>query len=113
MKRRATDRHEMIVYPHIRDLSRAPAGSGNIRDEFPAHLKGPGSGLYGFREYRHGEEATNISWKLSAKLGTLIIRETEHEEKRRVCIVFDNTLKESSAKALEDFEKAISTTAQD
>lgn len=111
MKRKASGRHEMIVYPHIWDLSRAPAGSSHIRDEFPTHLKGPGSGLYGFREYRHGEEATNISWKLSAKLGMLIIRETEHEEKRRVCIVFDNTIREASAKTLEDFEQAVSNAA--
>lgn len=111
MKKRATDRQEIIVYPHIRDLTRAPGGASHIRDEFPTHLKGPGSGLYGFREYRHGEEATNISWKLSAKLGMLIIRETEHEEKRRVCIVFDNAIKDASPGTLADFEIAVSNAA--
>jgi uncharacterized protein (DUF58 family) len=116
MKRTACPEYEMIVYPHIWDISRPPQGSSQIRDEFPTHLKGPGSGLYGFREYRHGEEATNISWKLSAKIGRLIIRETEHEEKRRVCLVFDNVLKdaptkEASAAALEEFEKAVSYAA--
>lgn len=111
MKRKAPGAHEMIVYPHIWDMNRAPSGSSNIRDEFPSHLKGPGSGLYGFREYRHGEEATNISWKLSAKVGTLIVRETEHEERRRVCIVFDSVMKDTAAPTLEAFEQAVSATA--
>lgn len=111
MKRKVSSRDEMIVYPRIWDLRQAPGASSHIRDEFPTHLKGPGSGLYGFREYRHGEEATNISWKLSAKLGTLIVRETEHEERRRVCIVFDNAVGEASASALDTFEHAVSSTA--
>jgi len=102
---------EMIVYPHVWDIETAPGGSSHIRDEFPSHLKGPGSGLYGFREYRHGEEATNISWKLSAKLGRLIVRETEHEERRRVCIIFDNALKDEAPAAKEAFERAVSNAA--
>jgi uncharacterized protein (DUF58 family) len=111
MKRKASDAHEMIVYPHIWDMNRAPSGSSAIRDEFPSHLKGLGSELYGFREYRHGEEATNISWKLSAKIGNLIVRETEHEERRRVCIVFDSVIKDTEASTLEAFERAVSATA--
>ena len=111
MRRRASDAHEMIVYPHIWDMNRAPSGPSAIRDEFPSHIKGPGSGLYGFREYRHGEEATNISWKLSAKIGNLIVRETEHEERRRVCVVFDNAVEDIEASTLEAFERAVSATA--
>lgn len=111
MKRKASGASEMIVYPHIWDLARTPAGSSHLRDEFPTHKKGPGSGLYGFRKYRHGEEATNISWKLSAKIGTLIVRETEHEEKRRVCIVFDNAIKDTAGPANEAFEGTVSEVA--
>jgi uncharacterized protein (DUF58 family) len=111
MKKRVSGPDEIIVYPHIRDLSRPPAGSSQLRDEFPTHLKGPGSGLYGFRVYRHGEEATNISWKLSAKIGKLIVRETEHEEKRRVCIVLDNGVKKNSEPEPEEFERAVSGAA--
>lgn len=111
MKKEASDPKEIIVYPRIFDINKAVGGWSRIRDEFPRHQKGPGSGLYGFREYRHGEEAANISWKLSAKLGTLIVRETEHEEKRRVCIVFDNALRENSEAAAEAFEQAVSNAA--
>jgi uncharacterized protein (DUF58 family) len=111
LRKKTSDRQEVIVYPHIYDLGRMVPGSGHIRDEFPQHLKGPGSGLYGVREYRHGEDAANICWKLSAKLDRLIVRETEREEKRRVCIVFDNTLKEHSREALDAFERAVSAAA--
>jgi len=110
-KGKASEIDEIIVYPRIYDIETALGGSSHIRDEFPTHLKGPGSGLYGFREYRHGEEATNISWKLSAKLGRLIVRETEHEERHRVCIVFDSVLKDNSKAAMESFERAVSGAA--
>ena len=111
MKKKVAGPDEMIVYPHIRDLSRPPAGSSHLRDEFPTQSKGPGSGLYGFRKYRHGEEATNISWKLSAKIGKLIVRETEHEERRRVCIVFDNAVGKDLESEREEFERAVSGAA--
>ncbi len=111
LRKRTSDRQEVIVYPHIYDLGRMVPGSGYIRDEFPQHLKGPGSGLYGVREYRHGEDGARICWKLSAKLDRLIVRETELEEKRRVCIVFDNALKERSKEALGAFERAVSAAA--
>jgi uncharacterized protein (DUF58 family) len=111
IKKKVSGPDEMIVYPHIRDLSRPPAGSSLLRDEFPTQSKGPGSGLYGFRKYRHGEEATNISWKLSAKIGKLIVRETEHEERRRVCIVFDNGVEQGSEPDPEAFERAVSGAA--
>lgn len=111
LRKKASAKQEVVVYPHIYDLGRMVPGSGHIRDEFPQHLKGPGSGLYGVREYRHGEDAASICWKLSAKLDRLIVRETECEEKRRVCIVFDNALKERSDAALDAFERAVSAAA--
>jgi len=110
-RREVADPQEMIVYPRIYDLEKKLGGSSHLQDEFPRHLKGPGSGLYGVREYRHGEDAANISWKLSAKLDRLIVRETEQEGKRRVCIVFDNTLQDDSEAALEAFENAVNTAA--
>jgi uncharacterized protein (DUF58 family) len=111
LKRRLVDRQKIIVYPRIYDLGRKMEGYSHIYDEVPRHLKGPGSGLYGVREYRHGEDAVNISWKLSAKLDRLIVRETEREEKRRICVVFDNALGDGSSAAAEAFERAVSTTA--
>jgi len=111
IRRRMADANEIIVFPRIRSVERMPEGSSQLREEFPQYLKGPGSGFYGAREYRHGEEAAYISWKLSAKLDKLIVRETEHEEKRRVCIVLDNALKDESAEFLEAFERAVSNAA--
>lgn len=110
-RKEVTDSREIIVYPRIYDLEKRLGGASHLQDEFPRHLKGPGSGLYGVREYRHGEDAANISWKLSAKLDRLIVRETEQEGKRRVCIVFDNSLPDTSESTLEAFEDAVSTAA--
>ena len=111
VRRKMKGADEIIVFPRIRSVEKLPEGSSHVREEFPQYLKGPGSSFYGAREYRHGEEAAYISWKLSAKLDKLIIRETEHEEKRRVCIVLDNALKSESAEHLEAFEHAVSNAA--
>lgn len=111
MKKRITDENEIIVFPRVRNVERLMDGSSYVHEEFPRYLRGPGSGFYGAREYRHGEEAAYISWKLSAKLDKLVIHETEYEEKRRVCIVLDNVLKDDSAESLEAFERAVSNAA--
>lgn len=109
-RKRAAD-EQLIVYPPVYEMSRVITGSSRIRDEFPQFSKGPGSGLYGLREYRHGEDIANISWKLSAKLDKLIVRETEAEEKKRVCVIFDNVLDDRSEADLEAFERSVSAAA--
>ncbi|RJP25162.1 MAG: DUF58 domain-containing protein [Candidatus Abyssobacteria bacterium SURF_5] len=111
LKRKKSGQQDLIVYPAIYEIRRIISGSSRIRDEFPQFTKGPGSGLYGVREYRHGEDISNISWKLSAKMDKLIVRETEAEERRRVCIVFDNVLDDFSEAGLESFERTVSAAA--
>jgi uncharacterized protein (DUF58 family) len=110
-RRKLSDKQELLVYPRIFELDGAVAGPGHIRDEFPQHTKGYGSGLYGIREYRHGEDSARICWKLSAKLDRLMVRETESEERRRACIVFDNALRDRSTVTLAAFERAVSAAA--
>jgi uncharacterized protein (DUF58 family) len=102
---------QLIVYPPVYEINKVINGSSRIRDEFPQFSKGQGSGLYGVREYRHGEDISNISWKLSAKLDKLIVREREAEEKRRVCVVFDNVLEGRSEADLDTFERTVSAAA--
>lgn len=109
--KKVAKKHDVIVYPPIYEVSTVINGSSRIRDEFPQFVKGPGSGLYGVREYRHGEDISNISWKLSAKMDKLIVRETEAEEKRRVCVMFDNFLQGSTEEDLQRFENSVSAAA--
>jgi len=109
--KKVAKRQEVIVYPPIYEIGTLINGSSRIRDEFPQFEKGPGSGLYGVREYRHGEDISNISWKLSAKMDKLIVRETEAEEKRRVCVIFENFIESSNEEDLQGFENSVSTAA--
>lgn len=111
VRRRLTVAEEIVIYPQIHDILKVSGGSSVIREEFPQPLKGPGSGLYSTREYRHGEEATHIYWKLSAKLDRLMVRETEREERRMVCIVLDNSLDNDSKESQETLERAVSDAA--
>jgi len=111
LKKKKASQHELVVYPAVYEINKVITGSSRIRDEFPQFSKGPGSGLYGLREYRHGEDIANISWKLSAKLDKLIVRETEAEERRRVCVIFDNVLEGRSESDLQLFERNVSAAA--
>ncbi len=111
IKKTKTAGESILAYPAIHELNKIINGSSRMQDEFPQFSKGAGSGLYGVREYRHGEDIANISWKLSAKLDKLIVRETEAEERKRVCLVFDNTLEGQSDVDLESFERTVSAAA--
>jgi uncharacterized protein (DUF58 family) len=111
LKKKSMVAQDLIVYPAIFEMEKVIIGSSRIRDEFPLASKGPGGGLYGIREYRHGEDISTVSWKLSAKMDKLIVRETEAEGKKKVCIVFDNILEGRSESDLERFEHSISSAA--
>lgn len=111
LRKKVVDEQEIIVYPCIHEVDKLVQGSSQIQDELSSHLKGPGSGVYSVREYYHGESATNISWKLSAKLDKLTVKETEREEKRRVCVVLDNAVRSDSPASLAALERAVSTAA--
>jgi uncharacterized protein (DUF58 family) len=111
LRKKVVDEQEIIVYPCIHEVDKLVEGSSQMQDELSSHLKGPGSGVYSVREYYHGESATNISWKLSAKLDKLTVKETEREEKRRVCVVLDNAVRDDSPASLSALERAVSAAA--
>ncbi len=111
LRKNVVDRQEIVVYPCVHEIDKIIEGSSHIQDELSSYRKGPGSGLYGVREYRHGESATSISWKLSAKLDRLTVKETEREEKRRVCVVLDTAVKDDSPASLAALEEAVSAAA--
>jgi len=79
---------EILVSPPIRPLSLrfidelASEGQG-----LSLARRGHGTQLYNLRPYRPGDDSRAIHWMSTARTSTLIVRETEAEDQRRMTIV--------------------------
>lgn len=100
---------EAIVYPETIDISDLLIKEKLDMGELASGKKGAGLDLYGLREYAFGDDARHIHWKTSAKKDTLIIREFEKEERKKVSIILLNQTGEdlSSFDVQERFERAV------
>lgn len=83
---------EILVFPEIFPSSSSwPPQAGKSGDE-PTRRAGWGYDLFGLRSFRHGDDPRSIHWKQSARTGTLVWKEHEAEENRRLLILFDNAV---------------------
>lgn len=86
---------EAVVYPEVNPLPEAlvhdlaALGHDHLR-----HRRGPGAGLHNLRDYQAGDDSRAIHWKTSARQASLIVRETESEDERRVTIVLPTAVPE-------------------
>lgn len=103
---------ELLVYPEIFSASASwPAQAGQAGDQ-PTRRAGWGYDLFGLRSFRPGDDPRGIHWKQSAKTGSLIWKEHEAEENRRLLIVFDNAVGElGSELGVKRFERLVSEAA--
>lgn len=86
------DQWEILVLPATIAIDRAMRQARTELGDYDSQMKGRGTSLYGIREYHAGESARDIHWKVSARTGTLMLREYESEERRRATVVLDNRL---------------------
>lgn len=54
-------------------------------------VKGEGSGLFGLREFRDGDNPRRIHWKTTARAGRLILKETEASDIPKIALVLDTS----------------------
>lgn len=101
----------VVVYPHIDPVDEALFAALTDPQRFAHLTRGAGANIYGIREYRHDDDARRICWKLSAKTGTLLMREFETEQSREVTIVFDTGVPTLDAPTRARFEAAVRVAA--
>ncbi len=91
----------VLVYPAVRPLR---------PDEMPAALapgwrerprRGRGADLYNLRPYRSGDDPRLLHWKTSARMGNLILREHEEEQRPRVRLILEDPSPEVAVEAVE------------
>jgi uncharacterized protein (DUF58 family) len=63
---------------------------GNAFGEHPTDRPGPGIAVRELRQYLAGEDAMNIDWKSTARLGEPYVRETEGETDRHTALIVDH-----------------------
>lgn len=103
---------EILVYPQIFSSSASwPPQAGKAGDE-STRRAGWGYDLFGLRSFRPGDDPRGIHWKQSARTGSLVWKENEAEESRRLLIVFDNAVGElASDRERQRFERLVSEAA--
>ncbi len=91
-RRRVPAGGRTVIYPRVVPLGRVPLLDRPARTEpspqtAPRH--GAGGDFMGIREYRRGDSLRHVHWPSTARHGTLIVREFEREEPRRLAIMLD------------------------
>jgi uncharacterized protein (DUF58 family) len=100
--RRVDANGEIVVFPTVRPVDdffhTLPILAGSVE----SLMRGEGVDLYGLRDYRITDHLRRIDWKASARARRIMVRETLHEEERRLQIYFDPTLPDLDGPEAED-----------
>ena len=83
------ERREVVVYPRVTTLRAVTMESHSGSGDASLTTRADGSEYFSLREYVAGDDIRRISWRASARLGTLIIKEMEQESLRFVTVAFD------------------------
>ncbi len=110
---------EAVVYPEVTTLPHVVhAGLQTLGYNHPVPRRGQGEDLYNLRLYQPGDDSRSIHWRTTARTSTLVVRETEAEDHRRVTLILPTVLPpayathaEDSSDAASAFEKAVVLTA--
>ena len=106
---------DVIVYPQLAQLGHAAPPRARVAGLEAQGRRGRQGDFHGLREFRDGDDARDIHWRSTAKVGRTLIREHEEEAARRVTIFLDNALPDGELcpdeLAKDGLERAISLAA--
>ncbi len=117
--RKVTSKIEMVVYPRVEATEQFYEVLPLLSGEMASYFRGRGHELHSLREYLPTDSARIVDWKITARMGQLMVREFAREDERRVMLVLDpftgpprEDLGEmAAAEHAERFERAISMAA--
>jgi uncharacterized protein (DUF58 family) len=87
--RRVESPLEVVVYPHVEPAEQTFEVLPLISGEMASHYRGRGNELHAIRQYVASDSARFVDWKLSAKTGSLKVREYAREDEKRLMLVLD------------------------
>jgi len=83
------DDRSVMVFPRVYRMERSVIDRLDDTGNRPRPTLTPGDEFYGLREYIPGDDLRYICWRVSARVGELIVRELEPGSARSVVIVLD------------------------
>jgi uncharacterized protein (DUF58 family) len=105
------DDRSIVVFPRVYRIPRNVLDRLDDSGHRPRPTLNPGDEFYALREYIPGDDIRYICWRVSARLGELIVRELEPGSARAVVIVLDTRGKPDTLELEEKFEKSIDLAA--
>lgn len=104
--------HPVLVYPAVRQLARHEVPAALESGWRERHRRGRGAGLYNLRQYRPGDDPRLLHWKTTARMGELILKECDEEERPQVRLILEDPAPGSAAELIEsDLSYAASVAA--
>lgn len=99
--KRLEQKGERLVFPRMVDPPRLDTGQSRLDGAEEDPKKGLGYEFFALRDYQTGEDWRRIHWKVSARRGDLIVRETERELSQTVSVGVYNVLTKEAGRAEE------------
>ncbi len=96
----------VIVYPRVHRIDRDALEQLDDSGNRPRPTMARGDEFYALREYVPGDDIRLICWRVSARLGELIVRDLEPGSARSVAILMDTRGRLDTQEADEAFELA-------
>lgn len=111
--RRIDLKSEAIVYPSVEATTDFLEILPGMQGALESFAKGGGQDLYALRDYLPRDSSRHVHWKISARLGSLMVREFSREDDCRVVLVLDPHMSANLAPNEADsrFERAVSMCA--
>ncbi|MFP4499462.1 MAG: DUF58 domain-containing protein [Candidatus Hydrogenedentota bacterium] len=108
---RLRDDAEVLVYPQVHSVRAASVAQFSSGGQIAAAASGDGDEFHTLREYVVGDDLRRIAWKVSARVGTWVVREMTRERSRYVIFVLDTRDRPDVPEFDERFEEAIEIVA--
>ncbi len=108
---RADDGRTVLVLPHVYRIQRSVLDRLDDSGNRPRPTLMRGDEFFALREYQPGDDIRYISWRVSARVGQLIVRELEPGSARSVVLVLDTRGVPHSLEHEEKSERAIDLAA--
>lgn len=105
------DDRSIVVFPRVYRIPRSVLEKLDDSGNRPRPTLIRGDEFYALREYIPGDDIRYICWRVSARLGELIVRELEPGSARSVVLVLDTRGKPDTLELEEKFERAIDLAA--
>lgn len=105
------DGKTILVYPRVYSLSKKAMDDLDDSGRTPEVSFNDGDEFFSMRDYVPGDDIRYVSWKISARMGRLIIRELEPSISRMVVVVLDTRGLPETPEHEEKFEMAVDLAA--